>query len=115
MERSGGGDLANGATQDFGVWVLGKQGTTFTLRNRGSADLVLSGTPRVVVSGPDTADFQVTVQPESPVPEAQTAIGLANGSFGAGAWSGRMGLPPSGSGWVLEQAGIGRQMARHGL
>ncbi len=40
---------------------------TFTIVNSGSADLTLSGSPAVVISGTHAADFTVTVQPTSPV------------------------------------------------
>ena len=39
----------------------------FTIRNSGTADLTLSGTPKVAVSGADAALFSVTAQPTSPV------------------------------------------------
>ncbi len=40
---------------------------TFTIANTGSAELILSGSPQVVVSGASAADFTVTQQPASPV------------------------------------------------
>ena len=77
-----------------GVGVGESKELTFTLRNQGSGTLSRWNTA-VVVSGPDTADFQVTVQPGRRFRESTTAIGLANGSFELpGAWGGRMGLPP---------------------
>jgi flagellar hook assembly protein FlgD len=40
----------------------------FTIKNTGSADLNLTGTPdKVQISGPNAGDFSVTVQPTSPV------------------------------------------------
>ena len=39
----------------------------FTISNSGLAALILSGNPRVAVSGPNAAEFAVTVQPNSPV------------------------------------------------
>ncbi len=54
---------------DFGsVTVAG--GTverTFTIENTGFNELILSGTPKVIVSGTNAADFTVTLQPTSPV------------------------------------------------
>ncbi|MEQ1606754.1 MAG: choice-of-anchor D domain-containing protein [Pyrinomonadaceae bacterium] len=44
----------------------------FTVANTGLADLILSGNPRVAVSGPSAADFAITVQPNSPVAPAGT-------------------------------------------
>ncbi len=55
---------------DFGgVNVTAATGThVFTISNSGLAALILSGNPRVAVSGPNAAEFVVTVQPNSPVP-----------------------------------------------
>ena len=72
----------------------------FALRNLGNADLVLSGTPRVVVSGPDAKDFVVTMQPESPVPPGNRdwpgRWELLVPGLGAGGWGY---TPESGSSW----------------
>ena len=54
---------------DFGS-VTAASGTivrTFTIQNTGSFSLNFSGTPKVLVSGPNSADFTVSVQPTSPV------------------------------------------------
>ncbi len=54
---------------DFGTAMVGG-GTvvrTFTIQNTGALPLNLTGTPKVVVSGPQAADFTVTLQPSSPV------------------------------------------------
>jgi hypothetical protein len=40
---------------------------TFTIENTGAADLNLTGTPKVALSGTNAADFSVTTQPTSPV------------------------------------------------
>jgi hypothetical protein len=40
---------------------------TFTIRNTGTIGLDLSGSPKVVTSGTNAADFTVTSQPSSPV------------------------------------------------
>ena len=40
---------------------------TFTIKNTGSADLNLTGTPKVEVGGTHVADFAVTTQPTTPV------------------------------------------------
>jgi len=40
---------------------------TFTIRNTGSADLTLTGSPKVVLGGTNAADFTVIAQPASPV------------------------------------------------
>jgi hypothetical protein len=39
----------------------------FTIQNIGSANLNLTGTPKVVISGSHASDFSVTEQPSSPV------------------------------------------------
>ena len=54
---------------DFGN-VATSSGTvsgTFTINNYGSADLNLSGVPKVSIGGANAADFTVTAQPTSPV------------------------------------------------
>ena len=55
---------------DFGGVSLG--GATavraFNIQNTDMAPLNLTGTPKVTVSGPQAADFSVTLQPNSPVP-----------------------------------------------
>jgi hypothetical protein len=43
---------------------------TFTIANNGAAELNLTGTPRVTVSGDAASDFEVTTQPASPVAAA---------------------------------------------
>ena len=55
----GGTAIANGGTHNFGGFVLGGNSgdITFTLENNGSSTLNLSGSPRVVISGPNAADF----------------------------------------------------------
>jgi N-acetylneuraminic acid mutarotase len=45
---------------------------TFTIKNIGAADLNLTGTPKVQISGPHAANFIVTVQPASPVSSGGT-------------------------------------------
>jgi len=54
-------DIASAGSHDFGsVAVGGDSGAiTFTIENTGTADLLLSGTPKIAVSGADVADFSV--------------------------------------------------------
>ena len=53
---------------DFGTVNTGGTITrTFTIENTGTAALNLTGTPRVVITGANAADFTVTVQPTTPV------------------------------------------------
>jgi len=51
---------------DFGsVTMLNAQRSRiFTIRNEGTATLLLSGTPSVAISGPAASDFKVTAHPE---------------------------------------------------
>ena len=52
---------------DFGSALVagGTVSRTFTIRNTGTATLNLTGTPRVTISGANSADFTVTAQPGS--------------------------------------------------
>jgi hypothetical protein len=54
---------------DFGAVEagFGSKTHTFTIHNTGSADLNLTGSPRVTISGPHAADFSVTVLPSTPI------------------------------------------------
>jgi len=52
---------------------------TFTVENLGTADLLLTGIPRVSISGAHAADFSVTIQPNSPI--APTSSTTFNVSF----------------------------------
>ena len=74
--KGNGVTIANGDTTpslteytDFGLTAVtgGLAGRTFTIENIGNAVLNLTGTPKVVVSGANAADFIVTTQPFSPV------------------------------------------------
>ena len=61
-------DIPNAGSKSFGdVLQSNTADLTFTIANSGSADLTLSGSPLVAVSGPDAAAFTVTSQPTSPV------------------------------------------------
>jgi hypothetical protein len=59
---------------DFGAVPAagGAIAQTFAIRNSGTLDLHLTGTPPVAVSGPSAAEFAVTVQPEATVPPGAT-------------------------------------------
>jgi hypothetical protein len=60
---------SSGDDTDFGSTLVtgGMVSRTFTIQNTGTGDLNLTGTPKVVLSGTNAADFSVTVQPSSPV------------------------------------------------
>ena len=61
-------DILVGGSCDFGSVVLGANNpVTFTIENLGTADLNLTGLPKVGISGANAADFVVTSQPSSPV------------------------------------------------
>jgi len=46
--------------------------------NSGSADLLLTGTPLVSISGPDAAQFSIVAQPGSPVgPQGESHFAIA--------------------------------------
>lgn len=61
---------------DFGsVNVTGTSvSRPFTIANTGTGDLILSGTPRVAISGTNAADFSVSPQPISPVTPGGSTI-----------------------------------------
>ena len=72
-------DIANGDSTpgtadhtDFGSTTVagGTVARTFTITNSGTAALNLTGTPKVVVSGPNAGDFAVTLDPTAPVAES---------------------------------------------
>lgn len=68
------GDTTPSLTDDtvFGSVVLGQAiSHTFTVYNNGTADLSLTGTPKVTLSGP--GGFSVTVPPTSPVAAGNTS------------------------------------------
>jgi subtilisin family serine protease len=70
--RLGGRNFTDGSTADFGskpVEVVVGREFTFTIENKGTDTLDLTGTPDFVyLSGPDAQHFQVTQQPTSPIP-----------------------------------------------
>lgn len=77
VEQPAGTDLADGVSSvSFGnVTVGGFADLVFTIRNTGTTDLTLTGTPKVELTGPDAADFMVTATPSSPLaPAASTTF-----------------------------------------
>ncbi len=67
--------VADSGTYAFPSTLLGSYAeTVFTIDNVGSADLNLSGSPKVEVIGGDTAMFTVEVQPTSPVAASDYTI-----------------------------------------
>lgn len=66
-----GNDIPNGdstpSTTDHTDFGAGTVVRSFSIQNLGTADLTLSGSPKVVVGGANTLDFTVIAQPDSPV------------------------------------------------
>ncbi|HOS39673.1 MAG TPA: choice-of-anchor D domain-containing protein [Spirochaetota bacterium] len=61
-------DIVSGGSIDFGSSAInGSIIITITIQNLGSADLILSGTPKVEITGTDASQFQVDMQPISPI------------------------------------------------
>jgi len=67
LEQPMGTNLANGGTKGFAAIVGSTSELTITIKNTGGADLTLSGTPKVAVSGTDAGMFTIIAQPDSPV------------------------------------------------
>lgn len=68
VEQPAGTNIGNGGAKSFGSSTVGNSTSlAFTIKNTGNADLALSGTPKVAVSGTDAAMFTVTSQPTTPV------------------------------------------------
>jgi len=68
-------DIADGGSFDFGTNKVGTDtNVTFTIKNTGSADLVLSGSPIVSISGADADQFNVQQQPTSPIAPSMSAV-----------------------------------------
>jgi len=68
--RFGGINFADGSTRNLGTrtssFIMGRE-FTFTIENQGSEPLNLTGSPEVTLSGPQAAQFYVSLQPISPV------------------------------------------------
>jgi hypothetical protein len=61
-------NFSDGGSHDFGIAVTGSTASvTFTLKNIGYNDLILTGSPKVAVSGTHGAMFAITAQPTSPL------------------------------------------------
>ena len=61
-------DIPNTGSRSFGNVLQGTTADlTFTISNSGAADLTLSGSPLVAVTGPDASAFTITSLPTSPV------------------------------------------------
>jgi hypothetical protein len=72
-------DIPSGGSFNFGNQEQGTTGgsVTFTIKNTGTGDLNLTGSPYVDVSGTDASEFSVDVQPSTPVsPTGNTTFNM---------------------------------------
>ena len=66
---------ADGGSVSFASNVGSYEGKTFSIVNRGGADLILNGPPIIVITGPNADQFNVQQQPVSPVsPSGSTSF-----------------------------------------
>jgi hypothetical protein len=66
---------ADGGSVSFASNVGSHEDKTFSLENLGAADLILSGSPIIVITGPNADEFSVQQQPASPVsPSGSTSF-----------------------------------------
>ncbi|PAW67951.1 MAG: hypothetical protein B9S30_06555, partial [Verrucomicrobiia bacterium Tous-C5FEB] len=73
IEQPANTGIASGGSKDFGTVGIGfSNSLTFTIRNTGEADLNLTGTPRVAISGAHKDEFTVTPQPSASIAGAGT-------------------------------------------
>jgi hypothetical protein len=68
--------IQSGSGIDIGSRVVGgSKDIGFTIENNGTADLNLTGDPRVYISGPDASMFTVDLQPVTPItPESDSGF-----------------------------------------
>ncbi len=69
--------LSNGSSYNFGAILIGQSSPaiTFTIDNSGSSNLLLSGSPKLTVTGTDASEFRVTDNTTSPiVPGGHTTL-----------------------------------------
>ena len=86
LEQPIGTNLANGGTKEFAAIVGKTAELTFTIKNKGGADLSLSGIPKIAMSGADAGMFAITTQPTSPVsgPNGSTSFTVSFAPTSAG-------------------------------
>ncbi|MDY6837397.1 MAG: choice-of-anchor D domain-containing protein [Thermodesulfobacteriota bacterium] len=66
--KQGATNIPDGGSHDFGSHALGTYtDVVFTIENTGAADLTLSGSPIITITGTDADQFSVEIQPTSPV------------------------------------------------
>ncbi len=95
--RQGTADIASGDTYDFGSVTVGEDNAkTFTVRNTGTANLNLTGTPKVQFSG--SADFILNDATNSPVaPSGNTTFTVTFTPSSAGAKTASLSIPSNDS------------------
>ena len=79
-------DIPNGGAFDFGIMSLGESSpAVFIIANTGSADLHLTGIPKVQISGTNATDFAVTAEPSTPIAPYDSEAGPFTITFTPGA------------------------------
>ena len=80
-------DIPDGGSYDFGNHAAGTHtDVVFTIENTGTADLTLSGSPIITITGADSCQFSVQAQPTSPVvPSGSTTFTIRFSPTTAGA------------------------------
>jgi len=73
--KQGTNNIADGGSVSFASNVGSYEDKTFSIENLGAADLILSGSPIIVITGPNADQFSVQQQPASPVsPSGSTSF-----------------------------------------
>ena len=99
---------------DFGGYICGSNHShIFTITNSGTFDLALTGTPRVVFSGPAAADFALTASPSATVPTNSSTNFTVRFRPTAGGWrTATAGIPsgdPDRDPYTFQVRGFGLQ------
>ncbi len=122
IEQPYGTGIATGGTLDYGtVGTTTDRTLEFAVRNTGLSDLLLSGSPRVALSGANAGDFSVTAQPNLPLVDVSNAgfelpsLPVNGWSYGAAAtdWTvgSSAGVARNGSPWFVNPTPDGAQAA----
>lgn len=73
--KQGTNNIADGGSVSFASNVGSYEDKAFSIENLGAADLILSGSPIIVITGPNADQFSVQQQPVSPVsPSGSTSF-----------------------------------------
>jgi hypothetical protein len=112
---TGSQDPSTGDDTDFGGYICGSNHShIYTITNSGTFDLALTGTPRVVFSGPAAGDFALTASPAASVPtNAATTSFTVRFRPTAGGWrTATVGIPsgdPDRDPYTFQVRGFGLQ------